>query len=64
MLLYFLKKHCQFYMFNDQDKEKVNKTGKNSKENGSRRLVFISIARTKSIMGSQLEVLYEVTLKP
>lgn len=51
-------------MFNDQDKEKVNKTGKNSKENGSRRLVFISIARTKSIMGSQLEVLYEVTLKP
>lgn len=51
-------------MFNDKGKEKVNKTAKNSKENGSRRLGFISIATTLSTMGSQLEVLYEVILRP
>lgn len=51
MLLFLKKKHCQFYMFSDQDKEKVNKA-KNSKENGSRVLGFISKAMTISTMGS------------
>lgn len=45
-------------MFNDQGKKKkVNKTATILKKNGSRKMSFISIAMTESIMGSQLEIL-------